>query len=605
MNFWSSVVRRQTKIVWPAFLALAFFLLFLTTDGWRLATAHAQTTDQGGGGSGGGTGGGAVGSSLGQSFGQPLVPGLGGSLLQSGPPQPGGSGLGGNLLPTAQGQTMSDRIAGALGLQPASVPGQPAVQLTPAIAVQQGWTNNVLDTPGIAAQSAFITSITPSIAASVDTGRVQATASYAPSLYQYEPSYGQSTVAQNLSAQAHVTLLPDSLFVNLSAFGGQQTITGGLGPTATVVPNNTNTAQDYGFSLMPYWQHRFGGFGIVEIGGTLSEDAQLIPGSVAVAPLPGLPPVNLYNQTMTSTEEHVIFTSGEDFGRWLSNVDVSTTQYGGTGVFVGAYDNTASYEAGYAITHNIMALATIGWDDLYYNGIPPIHIDQPLWNVGVQLTPNPDSSITLRYGTKDGITAAYVNGVYMPTPRLRINANYSATLSTDPQQLNNALPNASTDANGNLVNAQTGQPLLQNNNFLGMLEGVYRLDSTLLSGTLLYDRDTFQLAFNRQRETPLNTIPGGGAIMGSLLSDYGTLSWSHNISDALQSTLSVQYGVAQSSSGSTSFASTVLIGSFGLNWSISDTLHASLQYSHTDSSFGASLPAFAADLVLVGLSKSF
>lgn len=79
-------------------------------------------------------------------------------------------------------------------------------------------------------------------------------------------------------------------------------------------------------------------------------------------------------------------------------------------MFVGGYDNTGEHEGGYAITRNITALATIGWDDLYFSGIPPVRVDEPLWNVGFQFTPNPDSSITVRYGRKDGITAAYVNG---------------------------------------------------------------------------------------------------------------------------------------------------------------------------------------------------
>lgn len=577
----------------------------LTSGGWLLLTAfactlataaRAQEADQGGG---------AVGASLGEGSGQPLVPGTGGSLLQSGPAQPGGlGGSSGNTLPALPGQTLGERVNTALGLQAAGQPGQPAVQFTPAIGLQQGWTSNALNTPGVAAQSAFFTLINPSIGVSANTQRLQGGITYAPSIIQYEPNDGQNAVAQNLAGQAHAILIPDTLFVDLSAFASQQTLTGGFGPSTTVLPNSNNTAQDYGFSLSPYLQHRFGGVGVGEVGVALSSTGQLVPGGTVAAPQPGLPAVAIGNQIMTSTQEHVAFKSGDDFGRWLSDAYASATQFGGTGVFVGAYDNTASYEAGYAITRNIVALATIGWDDLYYGGIPPIRINEPLWNVGVQLFPNPDSNIVIRYGRKDGITAAFVNGTYMPTARLRFTANYSVTLSTDQQQLGSDLLNATSDPFGNPVNVQTGQPLLQNNNFLGLLAGVYKLENASLIGSLLYDRDTFQAGFNQQRETPLNTIPGG-VLLGAMTGTFGTLSWSHQMSVAVTTTLSAEYGVNQSAYEGTSFDSTTFVGSAMITYAISPTFHVSLQYTHMDSRYANAVPGFASDTVLAGVNKSF
>lgn len=571
------------------------------------AAAWAQAADQSGGGSTGPntSSGGSAGPSAGGSFSQSPVPGVGSSLMQSGPPQPGSLGGGtGNTLPALPGQTLGQRINTALGLQAASQPGQPAVQFTPAITVQQGWTDNVFNTPGMASQDAFFTTITPSLGVSADTERLQASATYAPSVIEYEPNYGQSTVAQNLSGHAHAILVPDTLFVDASAFAADQTITGGFGPSATVLPNNANTAQDYGVTLSPYLQHRFGGFGIGEIGVALTATGQLVPGGTVAAPQPGLPAVGIGNQIMNSSEEHIAFTSGEDFGRWLSNAYLSATQYGGTGVFVGAYDNIATYEAGYAITRNITALATIGWQTLYYSGIPPIHVDAPVWNVGVQLTPNADSTIIVRYGEIDGITSAYLNGTYMPTPRLRFTANYSVTLSTDPQQLGANLFNATTDPFGNPVNVQTGQPLLQNNNFLGLMTGVYKLEVAALAGSLLFDRDTFQLGVNQQQETPLNTIPGG-VTLGAMSGTFGTLSWSHDVSQAVKATLFAQYGVTQAAYNGANYDSTVLVGSATVSYAISTTLSAMLQYTHTVSRYANALPGFASDIVLVGLTKTF
>lgn len=567
----------------------------LTGSGWLLATAvavapaaRAQEADQGGG-----------------SFSQTLVPGVGSSLMQSGPAQPGGFGGGtGNMLPGLPGQTFGDRVNTGLGLLAAGQPAPQAVQYGAAINVQQGWTDNAFDMPGVAPQSAFFTMVNPSISASVDTQRVQGSLSYAPSIVEYEPNNGLSTVAQNLTGQAHAILVPDTLFVDLSAFGGVQTIAGGYGPSNTVVPNNINTAQDYAFSVSPYLQHRFGGLGVGEIGVAFSTSGQLVPGGIVAAPQPGLPPMAIGNQIMTSTQEHVALRSGEDFGRWLSAFYASATQFGGSGVFVGGYDNTVSYEAGYAITHNVTALATIGWEDLSYSGVPPLHISQPLWNVGVQLTPNPNSNIVVRYGRQDGYTSAFVNGTYAPTGHLMFTANYSVTISTDQQQLGSDLLNATSDPFGNPVNVQTGQPLLQNNNFLGMFAGVYKLETAALTASLVRDRDTFQISLNQEQETPLSTFPGG-ILYGPMTGTFGTLTWSHDLSEPVKTSLQAMYGVNQASFGGASFNSTTFVGTATISYAISPSFNVSLQYTRMVNRYAAALPGFASDTVIAGASKSF
>ena len=559
-------------------------------------TAGAQTAGQG---DSSGNGSGASPSPSGDQSTMPMS----GSLLQSGPPQPGMPG-GGNMLPTMPGQTMRDRIASALGIQGAAPANEPAIQFTPAISLQQGWTNNVLNLPGAAAQSSFFTQVTPSLGVTANTLRVQGGLSYSPSLTVYEQVSGENTVAQNLAGQAHAIVLPDLLFINTSAFATQQSITGGFGPTGTVVQNQANTAQNYGFSITPYAMHRFGDAGTGEIGGTIAETAQILPGGTVAAPAPGLPPISLSNMNTTTTEEHIAFNSGEAFGRWLTQSYVSASQMTGTGVMGGAFQDTASFEMGYAVTRTFTVLGTIGWNDLHYSGVPPVNINTGMWNVGVQWTPNPDSQITARYGRSDGIDAPFLMASYQPTARTRITAMYSETLSTDQQQLNNDLSVATTDPSGNVINATTGQSLMAGNNFLGIFEGVYRLTVGSITGTLLFDRDVLQVGFNHQAQISLNSIiPNTPLING--FGNFGTLSWQHDLSEAVNTTASVQYGVSQMQGGGFNQTSTVLVASAQIAYAISPTLNATLQYSHTASSFSPPYPYFSVDLVLLGLNKSF
>ena len=135
----------------------------------------------------------------------------GGSLLPIGPPQPPGIAINPGALPTQPGQTLSDRLAGALGKPFATSPGAPEFQITPSLGAQQGWTSNVFSYPGLPTESAFFTSITPAINVTADTQRLLLNATYNPNLIIYEPSRGQNTVAQNLNVQAHSTVVPDDV----------------------------------------------------------------------------------------------------------------------------------------------------------------------------------------------------------------------------------------------------------------------------------------------------------------------------------------------------------------------------------------------------------
>ncbi len=561
-----------------------------------LVALPASALAQDAGGLGGGSlGGGSLGG--------------GGSLLDSGPPQPGdlgGSGLGGGTNPLQSNASLRDRVAAALGLaQPPGGAGGPAISFTPAVTLQQSWTDNALNGPP-PTQSAGITTLIPSLAVSVDTQRLVGSLTYSPSIIRYEPSLGQDQIAQNLNGTLHATLLEETLFLDLNAFAGQQTLAGGLGPAGTVAVNAAQAVQDYGFTATPYLMHRFGSFGVGELGGTLAETAQTVPGGLAITTLPGLPPQYISNETTTSTEEHIAFASGDAFGRWLSNARVSLSQFTGTGVLGGSYSNVASYEAGYAISHSLTLLGTIGWEAIHYGGVPPININDMLWNVGAQWTPNPDSSITVRYGRSQGITAAYVNASYAPTARTQLTANYSVALSTDQQQIaaatiSNPLNNPSSPAVGTPL---AGSSLGPSTNFLGLLSGVYKLETAIVTASLLYDRDTFQATLNRTRQTPVNEIAAGQVAYASL-GTFGTLSWQHDLSDALNLTLYGQYGVLGQSTSGAAVNSDVLVVSAVANYAISPTLSLQFLVSRTESSMPAPFLGVTADLVTLGLTKSF
>jgi hypothetical protein len=529
-----------------------------------------------------------------------LIPPPGGSLLNTLPAQPSGfAGYGGTGL--VPGTSLRDQIAQALGLQAPGAANAPGFVFTPSVLLSQEWISNATSTPG--GGSSFITTVTPSIAVSANTNRVVGNFVYAPTAILYEGVSGQNQVAQNLAGNAHITLLPDELFLDLRAFGTEQSIFGGLGPAGTTQLNRNNAAQTYSASASPYLMHRFDTFGTAEIGGLVGITSQTALGTPLT--VPGQPAPFTGNEHSLETQEYATFASGDDFGRWVSNAYAGFTQYTGTGVLDGAFQNTVAYEGGYAVTRQLTLLASIGWEDLHYNSIPPVNVNDGLWNVGFRYTPNPDSSILFRYGRQDGLTGPFVQATYAPGTRSRLFANYSLTLSTDQQQLAQGLASATFDPLGNPTDTTTGAPLLLANNFFGIQTGVYRLEQASFGGTLLLDRDTFLLSVNQQRQKTVGIAPGAPPTPEQD-GTYGAINWQHDLSEALTLGAYLQYGVLTNIVANLRQTSDVLVGTATLTWLVTATLNAQMMYSHTaDLYTSGGAPGISTNLVMVSMRKTF
>ena len=504
--------------------------------------------------------------------------------------------------------SLHEQIAAAL----AGPSTAPPWLIVPAITVRQEWTDNASQTTGSAKpQASFITVLVPSLAISGATSRVTANVYYAPSLSHYSSVSGQDRVSQNLNATVKLSLIPDQLFLDLRGFAAQQSLGGATAPAGTVALSRQNEVQTYSFSASPYLNHRFGGWGTAQVGVAVSQTSQgALAGSQGNSPFVNGQSNGLASQDVNTRQEFASFASGENFGRLLSNVNLSASQSSGTGALQGAHRNTASYQAGYAITHGIVALASVGWEDIAYAGVDPLRIDDATWSVGGRLSPRPDSTVTLLYGHQNGVTAASLDASYALTPRTHLYASYLDGVSTDTEQLQNALTNAQLDPLGNPVNAQTGAPVLLTDNFFGVTGTVYRVRNLSVTASWLLDRDAVQATVRHQEQTPIGAAAGigqvaaGGAAVASQGS-YGSLAWEHEVNAALRSNVFFQYGKLSQSFGGGHVDTDLLVGSAALTYQLSETLSGSLEYSYTSNSYAAQVAGTAANLVVLGVRKSF
>jgi len=586
------------------------------------AIARAQVASDGGGGAapttGGSTGGGSTG---------------------------GGPTGGGGTAPAA-----SDAAAGSLraavqsvlptgvNVAPAGGGTQPAWTITPGLSLQEEWTDNAL----YSAQhkSALITQVSPSLSVNGSTSRVTADLYYAPSLSLYTPESSQNQVGQNLGTDAVITLAPEQFYVRTAGFAAVQSLgaataagtngtNGTNGLNGITVQPTANQVQSYNFSVEPYLTQRIGGWGAVQVGGELSNTSVNIVGDAA--------PI----QNLTTRQEFASYTTGENFGRITSTLSASATQNTGTGALQGATDNVVNDQLGFALSHNVILLAGLGWEDIHYAGTGAPQFSGITWSGGVQYTPNPDSTITVTYGHQQGASAAAVNASYAPTPRIRLFATYQAGVTTATQALNSALAGANFDASGHPVNATTGAPLLPNSGFFGYNGTVYQSKNLSVSVDWLLNRDVFAASLQQQTETPVGTtaVTAAGLLYATVLQanntittvpvtvgegqaatsgTTGSLSWQHDLNPTTNFVLSGQYGVLNNATPLTLSANgrSVTAGkqvqnarlysfSAAVNWQMTRTLTSTLQYSYTSNDYGSGYPNIAANVVILGLHKTF
>ncbi len=490
-----------------------------------------------------------------------------------------------------------ERAYGPVGL----APGQPSWSVTPGIDVEIRATDNArslgLGTAGRGRQGEVVTTVTPSLLIQGTSQRLTGTLFYGPQLRSFLNSPTQNSVAQNLNASARATIFEDLLFFNASAYASEFSRAGGLGQGTSGNLARQDRVQTTNVSFGPELRRAFGEYGVAQLAYTfavLSRSGQTLRSNTPFAP--AITPGDTTTNTASAS-----FTSGQEFGRFNFGLSFLRLDYDGPGVLKGASRQTTTVDLGYAYTRTVTLLGQIGHQDLRYGGVRPIRIDGALWSLGLRWNPDPDTTMTVRYGHRDGGDNFSFEGVTAPTGRTRVSASYSEAMVSQAEELQYALGRSQVAGPLLVVDKVTGMPVLVNNNFSGAQGGLSRTRRATVSAVLLQDIDTFTLTFNRDERTTLSA-DAPGAIPGSTFYS-GTLAWQRELSPGLRGNAQATYG--ERTARGASVRQEIITLSAGLNWSLSETLSTRATYTYTQSN--SSQPGFGyeSSLISLGLRKTF
>ena len=485
------------------------------------------------------------------------------------------------------------------------VPGLPAAEpgplgpsrpyiITPSLGLRLLGTDNVRNT-ATNRQADFITFIEPSLAVEANSLRATGRFFYSPSARIYAETNSFNSVFQSFSGQGLVTLLPGQLYLDLRGFGGGQVIGGGFGPAGTTsgVTNSNNLVQTYSLSASPYYVHRFGDTATTQVGYSLQYfGTSGGTGFVTVPPpgsggLTGGIPVGstapfLTSQYTIANEGYWVLRSGPDFGRFAAELRTVGTVYDSNGVLSGGHRLISTVQTAYSINRQIALLLEAGYENQFYGGTQPLSIDGPVWSAGFRWTPNPDSSVTVKYGFRNGFYSGFLNGNVAVGARTRLFGTYAETLGTLAQQATDLLSTATVDAYGNPVNTIGGTPIIAafGGSLLATQSSLQRTKRFTAGVTYSLERDTVGLNGFWIENTPVTTQPGTVAFQQKGWS-VG-VNWSRQLRPALTSFAYAQFG--QTETPGSNSTSNFYNASLTLTQALAQDLNLSLQYFYTSNS---------------------
>lgn len=480
------------------------------------------------------------------------------------------------------------------------------------ISDEEQFTDNVGFAPDHT-RSDLITSVSPSLAISGASTRLQGTLNYAPTIYEYALTPSEDAIGQSLYANETATVIPDTFFIDGRAYASLLPSTPGLstGATGITAPTTANLAlpspgapanqlsQAFGFNASPYLVHRFDDFGTAELRYTLSDVNIASP---AVSPVAPAGTVAVSSRTVTN-ETTASFLTGENFGRLVSRLTLDGAQSQGSGVYNGANQLLAIDDMAYAVTKRIAALVTLGHEEINYNGLPPTHIDDMVWGAGLQLTPADGSSITAGYGHRNGATAPNASVVYNLSAITTLSASFTEGLTTTAQDIANNLAVSDVNQEGQLVDSRTLLPMAIANPALGLQSGVFLTRQFTGNAYVNLERNHFSATII-ENESALVTrsAPGVGTSQNST---SATLNWGRDVAAQTTANLAVGYSLINVPGEGAAGQEALLSIGASISYMFSASLSGFAGCNRYERSSPDSALRLSADTIYAGLSKSF
>jgi uncharacterized protein (PEP-CTERM system associated) len=464
----------------------------------------------------------------------------------------------------------------------------------PSIGISQLFTDNAAGTAP--AQPEFVTQITPGLSINGETARAKVDFNYLPTFNHFENGDSKDRVDQNLNANGMITPITDKLVVDFQAYANEANASGNASNQQGILVPTDNRILYYIGNIAPHYHQQYGDLATLDV--TYSLDSTNT--SVEGAKLPGL---GINSTNSLGRNALVSIGSADAFGRLGLRADFSHSDNSGSGANTESTTGVDTVGLSYHFNRVFSLSMNGGYQSIDYpaNGSTPAYKSNGVtWSVGLTITPNALSTVSIGYGKQQGSYNPSIQVGYSLGPRTNVSASYLVSVQN---QLTSTLQNLRYlvyDQFGNPIDSRTGLPFSGIDQSFGSQNVLFRDKPALISLSHQLTRSSVTLTGKYEVRDSLSGVSINTKAMSA------SLNYTRQLTPLIQGNMNLGYthitsktfGSPEEDSDSVSLSGQLLY-----NLSGTTTISVVEDFFRTTSSTPAS--SSQSQQLTVGLRKSF
>ena len=471
--------------------------------------------------------------------------------------------------------------------------GPTGIQITPSIGVSELFTDNTAGSQSDQAQ--FVSEVSPGISISGETAHARINFNFIPTLVHFDNGPGKDQINPNLNTDGQAKPL-DNLTVDFQGYANQEDATGNASNQQGILVPTDNRILYYIGNIAPHYHTQYSDLATLDVTYSLNSTNTSVEG----AKLPGLG----INSTDTLGRNALVSIGSADaFGRVSVRADFSQTDNTGSGMNNASTTSVDTVSLTYHVNRVYSFSGSIGYQSIDYpaSGLTAAYKSSGLtWTIGLTITPNDLSTISLGYGKQQGAYNPTIQAGYALGPRTNISASYLVTVQN---QLTASLQNLKYlvyDQFGNPIDSRTGLPFSAVNQTFGSQNILFRDKPALVAISHQFTRSTVTLTGQYEVRNSLSGVQQNSQVLGA------TINYSRQLTPLIQGSTSLGYTQDTSrtfGSPEEKANSISLSGELLYNLSDTTTLNIIENFFRTTSNISANNSQ--TQQLTVGLRKSF
>lgn len=458
-------------------------------------------------------------------------------------------------------------------------------RVLPSISVDEKWTDNAFSSSSDK-KADWITTVKPGISINGNGKRLNLGVDYSLAYDRYAAQDSLDGLRHQGLVSANAEVVEETLFLDARGAVHEQVINPTAAVTAgdrTAASNRTRVAS---YSLGPTLRHRFGPWASGQLRYRHDETKYLSASGGSNAAGGNLP-------DSAGDTARLTVRSGEEFDRMLWQYDADGSHSSG-GADLTQTSNTATGE--FRLDREWGVLSHVGYDSLSGAGVDSDRLGGVFYGAGLHWTPSPRSDVRAQVGRRYDQLDLMLTGTQAVGAYTSLNLSHSTGITTESENIANALDALSRDEQGRFFDPFTGLAADPTVSPFQRGGGAFRQSVSSAALTHRQDRDSVTLV------SSLSTRDEGATSGKTSAVDAG-LTWTHALSEEISSSAGLGHSSVVDAPTEAAKVDR-LRANVSLNAMLNPTLSAHAGYWFVDSQPKRSA-GVTENMVMVGMSKMF